>query len=71
MYIYVYLYHCITAHNRHVILPKSITKWVPPKTLMKESEWRTLGVIQSPGWTHYMVHEPEPHILLFRRPLDS
>ncbi len=35
--------------------------------LMTESEWRSLGVIQSPGWTHYMIHEPEPHVLLFKR----
>ena len=24
-----------------------------------------------PGWIHYMLHEPEPHILLFRRPLSK
>ncbi|KAL6863847.1 CKS domain-containing protein [Trichoderma novae-zelandiae] len=26
--------------------------------------------IQSLGWEHYEVHEPEPHILLFKRPLN-
>lgn len=26
---------------------------------------------QSQGWVHYMIHEPEPHILLFRRPLPK
>ena len=36
---------------------------------MSEAEWRNLGVQQSPGWIHYMTHEPEPHILLFRRPV--
>ena len=55
----------------HVILPKGIAKYIPSARLMKEAEWRTLGVIQTPGWTHYMIHEPEPHILLFKRPLDS
>ena len=25
----------------------------------------------SSGWIHYMLHEPEPHILLFRRPLTK
>jgi hypothetical protein len=25
---------------------------------------------QSLGWEHYEVHEPEPHILLFKRPLN-
>ena len=23
------------------------------------------------GWVHYMLHEPEPHILLFRRSLSK
>ena len=35
--------------------------------LMTETEWRNLGVQQSPGWIHYMFHTPEPHVLLFRR----
>jgi cyclin-dependent kinase regulatory subunit CKS1 len=38
---------------------------------MSESEWRGLGVQQSRGWQHYEVHRPEPHILLFRRPLGT
>ena len=54
---------------RHVILPHDIAKLVPKTHLMTETEWRNLGVQQSPGWIHYMVHSPEPHILLFRRPL--
>lgn len=40
---------------------------VPKTHLMTESEWRNLGVQQSPGWVHYMIHGPEPHVLLFRR----
>ncbi len=52
---------------RHVTLPKAIAKWVPQDRLMTEAEWRSLGVKQSPGWTHYMIHKPEPHILLFKR----
>ncbi|XP_062596886.1 cyclin-dependent kinases regulatory subunit 1-like isoform X2 [Saccostrea cucullata] len=55
---------------RHVMLPKEIAKLVPNK-LMTETEWRSLGVQQSQGWIHYMKHEPEPHILLFRRPLPN
>lgn len=53
---------------RHVTLPSDIAKLVPRNHLMTESEWRNLGVQQSVGWVHYMVHTPEPHILLFRRP---
>ena len=37
---------------------------------MDEEEWRSLGVMQSPGWEHYMIHAPEPHILLFKRPKE-
>ncbi|KAK6172836.1 hypothetical protein SNE40_016416 [Patella caerulea] len=56
---------------RHVILPSDIAKNVPRNHLMTETEWRNLGVQQSPGWIHYMVHSPEPHVLLFRRPLPA
>lgn len=60
-----------TTMDRHVMLPKDIAKLVPKTHLMSESEWRNLGVQQSQGWVHYMIHEPEPHILLFRRPLPK
>lgn len=52
---------------RHVILPKELVKYVPKDRLMDVEEWRALGVQQSPGWWHYMIHKPEPHILLFKR----
>jgi len=35
-----------------------------------QSEWRSIGVQQSRGWVHYAIHRPEPHIMLFRRPLN-
>jgi len=38
--------------------------------LLWEEEWRGLGITQSLGWEHYEVHEPEPHILLFKRPIN-
>ncbi|XP_055602291.1 cyclin-dependent kinases regulatory subunit-like [Uranotaenia lowii] len=53
---------------RHVILPQDLARNVPKSHLMTETEWRNLGVQQSPGWVMYMMHAPEPHILLFRRP---
>merc|ERR1712071_698044 len=43
---------------RHVILPADLAKLVPRTHLMSETEWRNLGVQQSPGWIHYMVHNP-------------
>eukprot|EP01084_Bolivina_argentea_P213297 362293_1 len=56
---------------RHVILPKSLKSEVSRNRLMKEEEWRAIGVTQSRGWMHYMIHAPEPHILLFRRPIKT
>ena len=57
---------------RHVILPREIAKRIrDPPRLLEEHEWRGLGVQQSRGWVHYEVHKPEPHILLFRRPLGT
>jgi cyclin-dependent kinase regulatory subunit CKS1 len=52
---------------RHVILPETISKIIPKTHLLTETEWRNIGIQQSPGWVHYMFHKPEPHILLFRR----
>ncbi|TPX34727.1 hypothetical protein SmJEL517_g02734 [Synchytrium microbalum] len=59
-----------THEYRHVALPKQLAKYVPQGRLMAEQEWRGLGVKQSQGWAHYMIHNPEPHILLFRRDKD-
>ena len=57
---------------RHVILPKEVMKRIPLKgKLLTEEEWRKLGIQQSRGWQHYEIHKPEPHILLFRRPLGT
>jgi cyclin-dependent kinase regulatory subunit CKS1 len=56
---------------RHVILPKELYKKLPKGKLLSENEWRSLGVQQSRGWIHYDIHKPEPHILLFRRPLGT
>lgn len=64
---------------RHVQLPKQMLKAIPkeyfdaPRGTLKllwEDEWRALGITQSLGWEHYEVHEPEPHILLFKRPIN-
>lgn len=44
--------------DRHVILPADLARHVPKTHLMSETEWRNLGVQQSPGWVHYMMHVP-------------
>ncbi|KAL1895585.1 Cyclin-dependent kinases regulatory subunit (Cell division control protein cks1) [Ceratocystis pirilliformis] len=60
---------------RHVQIPKAMLNAIPedyrdPRTgtlkLLWEDEWRSIGITQSLGWEHYEVHEPEPHILLFK-----
>ncbi|CAI4222111.1 unnamed protein product [Auanema sp. JU1783] len=56
---------------RHVHVTKEVAKLIPKNRLMSESEWRSLGIQQSPGWIHYMIHSPERHVLLFRRPLPK
>lgn len=56
---------------RHVTLPKKIAQVMPKDRLLSEDEWRGLGVCQSLGWVHYMIHRPEPHILLFKRRLGT
>ncbi|BDA47542.1 Cyclin-dependent kinases regulatory subunit 1 [Coccomyxa sp. Obi] len=55
---------------RHVVLPSDIAKLLPKGVLLSENEWRQIGVQQSRGWVHYAIHRPEPHIMLFRRPIN-
>ncbi|KAJ3189078.1 hypothetical protein HK101_008958 [Irineochytrium annulatum] len=55
---------------RHVILPQPLYKMIPALytgRLLSEAEWRRLGLQMSMGWEHWMIHKPEPNILLFRR----
>ncbi|EFN57029.1 hypothetical protein CHLNCDRAFT_21447 [Chlorella variabilis] len=59
------------AACRHVRLPPDIVQLVPKGRLMSEVEWRGIGVQQSRGWVRFAVHQPEPHILMSRRPLDA
>ncbi|VDM46305.1 unnamed protein product [Toxocara canis] len=48
---------------RHVHVTKEVAKLIPKNRLMTESEWRSLGIQQSPGWVHYMIHGPERHVM--------
>ena len=52
-------------------MPKDHAKNIPKNRTLTEVEWRGIGVQQSRGWEHYALHRPEPHILLFRRPLGT
>uniref|UniRef100_A0A1I7ZDM4 Cyclin-dependent kinases regulatory subunit n=1 Tax=Steinernema glaseri TaxID=37863 RepID=A0A1I7ZDM4_9BILA len=55
---------------RHVHVPMKLAEKFPNR-VMTEKEWRGFGIQQSPGWVHYMIHGPERHVLLFRRPLPK
>ncbi|KAI5180869.1 cyclin-dependent kinase regulatory subunit CKS1 [Nematocida sp. AWRm80] len=56
---------------RHVILPPEMVKYIPKDKLLEEHEWRSLRIMQSKGWVHYMIYKPEPHVLLFKKKLEQ
>lgn len=62
---------------RHVILPSDVFRTYREmqqgKTtkFLNEEEWRKLGIQQSKGWQHYLIHKSEPHVLIFKRPLET
>ena len=64
-------YYDETYEYKHVILTKEIFEKIPKFKLLKEEEWRALGIAQTKGWVHYTYFKPEPHILLFRRPVGT
>ncbi|ODQ65174.1 cyclin-dependent kinases regulatory subunit [Nadsonia fulvescens var. elongata DSM 6958] len=79
MFIYSPRYSDDTYEYRHVAMPKDMLQIIPKDyfgpdgrtlKLLLEEEWRGLGITQSLGWEHYGVHAPEPHILLFKRPVN-
>ncbi|ONL93613.1 cyclin-dependent kinases regulatory subunit 1 isoform X1 [Zea mays] len=63
-------YYDDTYEYRHVVLPPEVAKLLPRNILLSEKQWRLVGVQQSRGWVHYAIHRPEPHIMLFRRPIN-
>ena len=54
-----------------MILPKHVAATVPEGRLMSEAEWRKLGVQQSRGWVHYMVHKPGEDVRLLVRLIQA
>ena len=75
-FIYSDKYADNTHEYRHVHMPLAATNHMLEltgggKRLLEDAEWRSLGVTQSRGWEHYASYRPEPHILLFRRKLET
>ena len=60
---------------RYVILSRSLADKIieirDTGSYLSEDDSRAFGIIQSKGWVHYDYHLPEPHILLFRRPIGT
>lgn len=54
-----------------VILPKSFLPKVQGRKVLSNSEIRDFGVQISTNWVNYVVHEPEPHVILLRRPTNK
>ncbi|RZC38542.1 CKS domain containing protein [Asbolus verrucosus] len=71
VYYYSAIYCDRSYEYRHVIIPNHLVKFIPTQHLMTETEWRNLGIQQSQNWVNYMYHEPEPNVLLFRRPRQN
>ena len=67
--LYSMKYEDDTYEYRHVILSYTIMELLTKEKLLTANEWMKLGVQQDRDWVHYMIYDPEPHVLLFRRPL--
>ncbi|KAG9295573.1 hypothetical protein G9A89_003876 [Geosiphon pyriformis] len=54
--IYSGRYYDKEKEYRHVTLPRAIAQYMPRGKLLSEIEWRSLGLKQSEGWEHYLIH---------------
>ncbi|KAG0203187.1 Cyclin-dependent kinases regulatory subunit (Cell division control protein cks1) [Mortierella sp. GBA30] len=73
-----------TYEYRNVTLPKVMLQYIERRFMekpddkhcytlrtLKEEEWRAIGIVMSQYWDNWMRHDPEPHVLLFRRPVGT
>ena len=56
---------------RQVTFDKELGSALKGLGTISEKDWGLIGISMSKGWVHYDCHPPEPHVLLFRRPLNS
>eukprot|EP00108_Taenia_solium_P009632 TsM_000372900 transcript=TsM_000372900 gene=TsM_000372900 len=59
---------CFIAQQRGIGYSKHLADWVPRHRLMTENECLALGSEHPYGWELCTIHQPEPHIILFRWP---
>ncbi|CAD8099150.1 unnamed protein product [Paramecium sonneborni] len=58
---------------RIVYLDQKVLQEIPANKrgfLLREPEWRDLGIKLFKGWCNYDVHYPDPYILFFRKRVD-
>ncbi|CAO3564748.1 unnamed protein product [Mortierella alpina] len=78
------VYYDSKYEYRNVTLPKIMLSFIDRKfmefpenpycnvlRILTEDEWREVGITMSQYWVNWMRHEPEPHVLLFRRPVGT
>ncbi|KAF9967695.1 Cyclin-dependent kinases regulatory subunit (Cell division control protein cks1) [Mortierella alpina] len=78
------VYYDSQYEYRNVTLPKIMLSFIDRKfmevpenpycnvlRILTEDEWREVGITMSQYWVNWMRHEPEPHVLLFRRPVGT
>ena len=61
----------VAAFSMHRLTPAtlSLSPYLSPS--LAPPSLVAVDTTQSRGWVHYAIHRPEPHILLFRRPLGT
>ncbi len=64
-------YYALDYEYTSVILPKKYLPYVSEKKTLNFEQMKSLGIEISPDWENYLVHEPEPHVILLRRKLTD
>ncbi|KAF9957926.1 hypothetical protein BGZ72_001151 [Mortierella alpina] len=78
------IYYDSKYEYRNVTLPKIMLSFIDRRfmefpdnpycnvlRILTEEEWREVGITMSQYWVNWMRHDPEPHVLLFRRPVGT
>ncbi|KAF9938342.1 Cyclin-dependent kinases regulatory subunit (Cell division control protein cks1) [Mortierella alpina] len=78
------VYYDSKYEYRNVTLPKIMLSFIDRRfmeypdnpycnilRILSEEEWRAVGITMSQYWDNWMRHDPEPHVLLFRRPVGT
>ncbi len=64
-------YFALDYEYTSVILPKKYLSQVTGRKTLNHEQMKSLGIEISQEWENYLVHEPEPHVVLLRRKLSD